>query len=258
MLLDPTNIAVVIPALNEELRIRGVVEDALRFSPNVIVIDDGSTDATCTRIADLPVTLLKHPQRMGKGASLRDGFAEALRRGLQGVVTMDGDGQHAGKDIPRLLAAANRFPKHIVIGARIQKRALQPKYRTLANNFGDWGIAWGTGYQIVDTQSGQRFYPAEVCALTDIPAEGFVFEAEILISAAQKLGTRVVSVPIESRYRSQESDEEFRASHFKPLEDLYGITSHVIRRVLSSGGIVRVYRTIRRNPPVIFDPTENG
>lgn len=257
-MLTANDIAVVIPALNEELRIRGVVEDALAFCPNVIVIDDGSDDATCERIADLPVILLKHPKRMGKGASLRDGFAESLRRGLKGVITMDGDGQHAGKDIPRLLAAANKFPGHIVIGARIMKRALQPKYRTMANHFGDWGIAWGTGYQIVDTQSGQRYYPPQVCALQDVPAEGFVFEAEILISAAQKLGTRVVSVPIESRYSSEESDEEFRASHFKPLEDLYGITSHVVRRVLSSGGMFDVYRRIKRNPPVIFDPTDNG
>ena len=75
----------------------------------------------------------------------------------------------------------------------------------MANHFGDWGIAWGTGYQIADTQSGQRFYPASVMGLQDVPAEGFVYEAEILISAAQTLGTRVVSVPIESRYWHEQS-----------------------------------------------------
>lgn len=256
-MLTVNDIAVVIPALNEELRIRGVVDDALRYCPTVIVVDDGSTDATLERIAGLNVTVVRHPERMGKGASLRDGFAKALELGKQGVVTMDGDGQHAGHDIPRLLAAANQYPNHIVIGARLKKRALQPKYRTMANHFGDWGIAWGTGYQIADTQSGQRFYPANVMALQDVPAEGFVFEAEILISAAQHLGTRVVSVPIESRYSSQESEEEFRASHFRPLHDLFGITSHVVRRVLSSRSMVDTYREIRRHPPVIFDPPAN-
>ena len=125
-MLTVNDIAVVVPALNEELRIRGVVEDALQFCPNVIVVDDGSTDSTLDKIADLNVTVLKHPQRMGKGASLRDGFAQALRMGMQGVVTMDGDGQHAGSDIPRLLAAANEYPDHIIIGARLKKRALQP------------------------------------------------------------------------------------------------------------------------------------
>ena len=81
MPLDGKDIAVVIPALNEALRIRGVVEGALAHCPRVIVVDDGSDDETAARIADLPVTLLQHPVRMGKGASLRDGFREALRQG---------------------------------------------------------------------------------------------------------------------------------------------------------------------------------
>ena len=197
--LTPARIAVVIPALNEALRIRDVVQSALRHCPNVIVIDDGSDDGTAEAVADLPITVLRHATRMGKGAGLRDGFAEALRQGFDAVVTMDGDGQHASDDIPRLLAAANRYPGWIVIGGRLRKRANQPTYRRLANEFGDWGIAWGTGYQIADSQSGQRLYPAAVCALTDIPGEDFVFEAQIVMSAAQRLGTRCVSVPIEAR-----------------------------------------------------------
>ena len=253
--LDAGNVVVVIPALNEALRIRGVVEDALAQCPHVIVIDDGSDDGTAGRIADLPVTVLHHDRRMGKGASLRDGFAEALRRGFKGIVTMDGDGQHAASDIPRLLDAGNRHPGHIVIGARLRKRALQPTYRRLANHFGDWGIAWGTGYQIADTQSGQRLYPAAVAALGDVPGEDFVFEAQILISAAQQLGTRCVSVPIESRYQCAGSDEEFRASHFKPWRDFSRITSHIVLHCLRRGRLLDVYRRIRANPPLIDDPT---
>lgn len=252
--LDADNVAVVIPALNEELRIRGVVEDALAHARHVIVIDDGSTDATCERIADLPVILLRHETRRGKGASLRDGFAEALRRGFAAAVTMDGDGQHAGSDIPRLIDAANRYPGHIVIGARIRKRTLQPTYRRLANEFGDWGIAWGCGYRICDTQSGQRVYPAAVMALRNVPGEDFVFEAQILISAARDLGTRVVSVPIESRYQCADSPAQFRKSHFHPLRDLWRITSHVVTQVLGHGGLLAQYRSIRRNPPLIDDP----
>jgi glycosyltransferase involved in cell wall biosynthesis len=252
--LDSNNVAVVIPALNEELRIRGVVEDALAHCPHVIVIDDGSTDATCERIADLPVILLRHGQRRGKGASLRDGFAEALRRGFAAVLTMDGDGQHAGSDLPRLIDAANRYPDHIVIGARLRKRALQPTYRRIANEFGDWGIAWGCGFRITDTQSGQRLYPAAVCALADVPGEDFVFEAQILISAARELGVRVVSVPIESRYRCDESPAQFRKSHFRPLRDLWRITSHVVSQVLRRGDVIAEYRRVRATPPLVDDP----
>ncbi|MGH8173598.1 MAG: glycosyltransferase family 2 protein, partial [Rhodanobacteraceae bacterium] len=64
---DANRVAVVIPALNEELAIRGVVESVLAICPNVIVIDDGSTDATCERIADLPITLVRHATPLGKG-----------------------------------------------------------------------------------------------------------------------------------------------------------------------------------------------
>ena len=252
--LDRSDIAVLVPALNESLRIREVVQGALEQCPNVIVVDDGSTDGTHERIADLPVILLRHARRMGKGESLRDGFREAARRGWRGVLTMDGDGQHSASDLPRLLDAANRHPGCIIIGARLRKRAAQPTHRRLANEFGDWGIAWGTGYQVADSQSGQRFYPAEVIALQDVPGEGFVFEAQIVISAARTLGTRCVSVPIESRYRGAGSEAQFRASHFRPLKDLYGITSHIALQALRYGGLRAVYRDIQANPPIIDDP----
>ena len=255
--LTPGRIAVVVPALNEALRIRDVVQGALRHSPNVIVVDDGSDDGTADAIADLPIVLLRHASRLGKGAGLRTGFAEALRRGLDAVVTMDGDGQHSADDIPRLLAAANRRPGWIVIGARLRKRANQPTYRRLANRFGDWGIAWGTGDQVADSQSGQRLYPANVCALAcaGIPGEDFVFEAQVVMSAAQALGTRCVSVPIEARYNVVHGAPDFRPSHFRPLRDLWRITRHIVLHCVRRGGLWQVRKRVRANPPVIDDPS---
>lgn len=253
MTYDRHNIAVIIPALNERLRIREVVEGALRHAERVIVIDDGSDDGTAECIADLPITLLRHESRQGKGASLRDGFAEALRQGAVAAVTMDGDGQHSAEDIPRMLDAGNRRPGWIVIGARLRKRAQQPTYRRLANEFGDWGIAWGTGYQLADSQSGQRLYPANVLALGDVPGEDFVYEAQILMSAAQELGVRCVSIPIEARYNQVHAAPEMRASHFKPFKDFSRITSHVVSQCLKHGHVLRVYRQVRANPVVIDD-----
>ncbi len=248
------NVAVVIPALNEALRIDEVVGEALSYCEHVIVVDDGSDDATPDIVAALPVTLLRHPQRMGKGQALRAGFAEARRRGFAAVVTMDGDGQHRASDIPRMIEAANRYPHCIVNGARLKKRGTQPWYRRIGNDFGDWGIAWACGYRMVDTQSGQRLYPAPVLALDEIPGEGFVFEAQILISAARQLGSGVVSVPVETRYHCADSDEQFRKSHFRLYRDLKLITLHVLRQVLARGELLRTWRAKRANPPVIFDP----
>ena len=76
-----------------------------------------------------------------------------------------------------------------------------------------------------------------------------------LISAAQELGTRCVSVPIESRYKTVHSGEQFRASHFKPLRDFSRITMHIVRQSLRIGHMAEIYRSIRANPPLIDDPS---
>jgi len=255
---EAARVAVVIPAFNEELRIRDVVAGALREAAHVIVVDDGSTDATLERIADLPVQLIRHAQRGGKGEGLRTGFRAALALGVDGVLTMDGDGQHLAEDIPRLLAAAAKYPQHIVIGARLKKRSQQPWHRRLANEFGDWGIAWAMGYRVADTQSGQRYYPRAVCELADVAGEGFVFEADILIQAARRLGTRCVCVPIESRYAGDGLAGQFRRSHFRPLHDLWRITSHVVKRVWTHGRVVARYRQARRDTSPVFVPESSS
>jgi glycosyltransferase involved in cell wall biosynthesis len=252
--LERGNVAIVIPALNEALRIRGVVEDARAHCDRVIVVDDGSDDGTYLCIADLDVTVLRHAQRMGKGAALRAGFREAQRQGAQAVLTMDGDGQHSGADIPRLIDAANRHPGCVIVGARLRKRAAQPVYRRLGNDFGDWGIGVGCGFRIVDSQSGQRLYPHAVYTLDDVPGEGFVFEAQMLLSAVRRTGAGVVAVPIETRYASADAAVQFRKSHFRLFRDLWKITSHVVKQVLGHGDLFGEYRRARARPPVIDDP----
>lgn len=250
--LRPEDIAVVIPALDEALRIREVVEGALAQCPRVIVVDDGSSDGTSDLIADLPVTVLRHPQRMGKGASLRDGFREALRQGAKAVATMDGDGQHSAADLPRMIDCFNRHPGCVVVGARLRKRGCQPWYRRLGNDFGDWGISWACGLRMVDSQSGQRLYPARACAMEDVPGEGFVFEAQMLIASARRLGLGVVALPVDTRYAG--AGHAFRKSHFRLWHDLRLITAHVVLQVLRHGNVIGEYRRTRRTRPVIDDP----
>ncbi|HEY4528880.1 MAG TPA: glycosyltransferase family 2 protein [Luteimonas sp.] len=256
--LQRDQVAVVIPALNESLRIRGVVEGALAQVPTVIVVDDGSDDDTVERIADLPVHVVRHATRRGKGAALRSGFAEAERLGARAVATMDGDGQHDAADIPRLIAAANRHPGCVIVGARLRKRASQPRHRRLGNDFGDWGISWGCGFRVVDTQSGQRLYPKDVFTLRDVPGEGFVYEAQLLISAARQAGARVVAVPIETRYAGHEPGQQFRKSHFRLFRDLWAITSHVVRQVVGHGDMLAEYARTRSRPPVVDDDRAAG
>lgn len=237
---------VLIPCLNEEAAIQEVVQSVLALDVPVIVIDDGSDDRTPEIVAQLPVTLIRHAQRAGKGEALRSGFREALRQGFDAVLTMDGDGQHLAADIPRILAAAQRHPGHIVIGARLLDRDQQPKGRRRANGVADWGISWACAQPVADTQSGQRWYPREALTLVDLPAENFVFEAAILIAASREKKLGVVSVPIASRYHGS-----FRLSHFKPVRDVTRITTYTIGRVVHYGDIVASYRRSHGRAPLV-------
>lgn len=240
---------VLIPCLNEEAAIGTVVESVLALGAPVIVIDDGSDDRTPAIVGALPVTLLRHATRRGKGEALRRGFREALRQGYDAVLTMDGDGQHLASDIPRIVAAAARYPQHIVIGARLLERAQQPKGRRRANAIADWGISCACAQPVADTQSGQRWYPRAALDLVDLPAENFVFEAAILIAASREKHLGVVSVPIASRYHG-----EFRLSHFRPVSDVTRITFYTVGRAFHYGNFFASYRR-SRGAPIIVDDT---
>ena len=241
-----TRWCVLIPCLNEEAAIQSVVESVLALGAQVIVVDDGSDDRTPDIVATLPVTLLRHTHRRGKGEALRRGFREAMRQGCDAVLTMDGDGQHLASDIPPIVAAAARHPDHIVIGARLLDKEQQPKGRRRANAVADWGISWACAQPVADTQSGQRWYPRAALELVDLPAENFVFEAAILIAASREKKLGIISVPIASRYHAQ-----FRPSHLNPIRDVTRITLYTIGRVIHHGNIVASYRRSRSRPRVI-------
>jgi len=225
-----SRIAVVIPALDEEATIRAVVESVLPHGLDVIVIDDGSRDGTRAALEGLAVTLIVHPQRLGKGEALVDGFRLALERGCDGVISMDGDGQHAAADIPRLLAAHRAAPGALLLCARTVGREIQPGLRHFANHFADFWVSWAAGLPIRDSQCGQRLYPrALIEALPARAAGGFAFESEILIEAARR-GVPILSLAIEARYAPGR-----RASHFRPLLDVGRITRMIAGKLLRRG-----------------------
>jgi glycosyltransferase involved in cell wall biosynthesis len=223
---------VVIPAYNEAATIRDVASRAIRQNENVIVVDDGSTDGTAEALIDLPVTLLRNPTNCGKAASLWRGFQQALTAGATGVATLDGDGQHAPEDIPRLLAEAVLFPDHVIIGARRgdQRRAVYWRY--VANRVADFWVSWAAGYSFTDSQSGFRVYPASLLRRVQIKhgkVRSFVFESEILIEAT-RAGHRSLAVPIEALRRPGA-----RASYFRPVLDIVRITCMVGWKLISRG-----------------------
>ncbi len=220
--------AIVIPAYNEQATIADVVKRALNECDKVIVVDDGSSDKTIDELDALPITLIKHAENKGKAASLWDGFTAALAMGVDTIITLDGDGQHAPEDIPILLVKAEQFPQDIIIGARLADKSAIPAKRYYANKFANFWIAWAAAYPIHDSQSGFRLYPAELFKDLKISTkQGFVFESEILIKAAQKnIYSHPVKIP--AVYK-----ENARPSHFRGVADITLITLMVAKSLIS-------------------------
>lgn len=238
--------SIVIPALNERATLRTLVEQLLPLCPDVIVVDDGSTDGTAQSLDGLPVTVVRHTARQGKGAALRDGFGAALARGAEAVMTMDADGQHASADVEHLVAAAVAHPNAIVIGARLIGRERQPRARHAANSVADFAVSWASGRRVVDSQSGHRVYPRAVAELAGrLAGRGFDFEAEILIAAA-RAGHGWVVVPIEARY-----SPVLRPSHFAPVRDVLKICRRVGRAIVGGGFLLGNLWRMGRHPVVI-------
>jgi glycosyltransferase involved in cell wall biosynthesis len=231
----------IIPAYNEAPTIRDVVERTLRQVPEVIVIDDGSTDGTRAELAGLPATVISNPANLGKGASLWRGFALALAEGADAVITLDGDAQHCPEDIPRLVAAAREHPERIIIGARLWDRSHIPPLRYLGNRFANFWVSWAAGFPVRDSQSGFRLYPASL--LTNLrvnSAARFACESEMLIEAG-RAGVRSAAVPIAALYPPRA-----RASHYRPALDTARIVRMIAWKLLSRGlDLPRLVRSLR-------------
>jgi glycosyltransferase involved in cell wall biosynthesis len=96
-------ITAVIPAYNEANTIRQVVEGAKKHASEVLVIDDGSQDATTQLAISVGAMVIRIPKNQGKGSALSIGLTTAALNGSNVIVCLDGDGQHDPEDIPRLV-----------------------------------------------------------------------------------------------------------------------------------------------------------
>ncbi|NPC57966.1 glycosyltransferase family 2 protein [Caenimonas soli] len=223
---------IAIPAYQEAGTIRKLAQEALAYCPNVIVVNDGSSDGTAAQLDGLAVTLLAHPGNLGKAASLRTAFRYALSQHARCVIALDGDGQHDPADAPGLLAAWQCHPERIVIGSRLHDRAQFPPARYRANRFACFWISWAAGHPIADSQSGFRAYSRDVMRIAlqgTVCGSRFTFESEILIEAARQ-GHPTLAVAIPGRY-----PVDARRSHFRPVLDIAKIVVMVAGRLLRYG-----------------------
>jgi glycosyltransferase involved in cell wall biosynthesis len=209
---DRSRIAAVIPAYQEEKHVGEVAQRTRAQLENVLVVDDGSTDATAERARSSGVDVVIHPQNRGKGESIKTGLRYWLERGSEYVVLLDADGQHLPEEISRFVdSAASESNAKIFIGSRMSDTNAMPLVRRIVNRYMSGEISRVCGQQIPDTQCGFRMLHRDIIPEVLSGASRFDYETEMLIIASRK-GHRVASVPITTVY----SDE---VSSINPVRD---------------------------------------
>lgn len=205
-----SQVLVVIPAHNEAEHIGAVVRAARNFAP-VLVVDDGSRDATAQLAASAGAEVLCQFPNQGKGTALRAGFRRALEAGYAAVITLDGDGQHDPREIPNFLAAWADRPRDLIIGER--QFSQMPWPRRFANTLAQWLFSWAMGQFVPDNQSGYRLLSRRLMErLLTHTEPGFEFEVEMLATCL-KSRFDLAWVPIRTIYSGE-------ASHIQPLQHI--------------------------------------
>jgi glycosyltransferase involved in cell wall biosynthesis len=230
-------IAALVPAFQAEAHLGGVLARlaALPRAPEILVVDDGSTDGTAAVARDAGVRVLSLPENRGKGHALLAGFG-ALS-GFDGVVTLDADGQHPPECLPAFVRAAEQGAD-LVLGVR-QRSGDMPLIRRLANGVSSGWASWLAGQPVADSQCGYRLYGRRMLERTPITPGRYEVESEVIVRAA-RLGFRLAAVPIPTVYSTEESQ-------IRTLRDVPRIIGVLARLTLERVAPPAVMRKAARN-----------
>jgi uncharacterized protein (DUF2062 family) len=229
--MDNSNnkILIVIPVYNHAATLREVVERCLAVHPQVLVVDDGSTDGALQTLTGLDVRTLRHERNLGKGAAILTAAREAQQLGMSHIVTIDSDGQHDPADFSRIVEELRRHPLALVVGNRDFSVAHVPGSSRFGRKFSNFWLRVQTGKSLADTQNGFRAYPLFVLQGLKWQETRYSFEIEVLVKAAWA-GVELRDVDISVYYPPTAE----RISHFRGFMDNYRLTLLNTRLTLRS------------------------
>jgi glycosyltransferase involved in cell wall biosynthesis len=190
-------ICALIAAFNEERHVGPVVKGTAPYVSQVIVVDDGSTDATAVRAREAGATVLRHARNLGKGCAVRTGLAYVLNRPYSHVLFLDADLQHDPAEIPKLLerAANGNGDGDFVLGEREFSKDAMPAARFYSNVIGSRILSQFIGADVADSQSGFRLIRADLLRKIVLTGRGYEIETEMLIKLA-RAGATLERVPV--------------------------------------------------------------
>lgn len=203
-ILDKMKICALIPVYNEAQNIGPIVERLRHKNLDVVVIDDGSEDDSGAIACQKGAFVITHEKRSGKGQTLRDGFRYAIEKGYEGVVTIDGDGQHDIDDLEQFLRQAEKDKNSVITGDRMQNHKGMPVVRLLVNRVMSGMISGVCRQKILDTQCGYRYIGTAVLKEIPLTSSDYEIESEVLIKASRK-GFKIYAVPIKTIYSNEHS-----------------------------------------------------
>ncbi len=230
-------VAVVMPALNAAATLAPMVAAIPRdWVDEVIVVDDGSTDATIEVARELGVRVIWHPHNAGYGANQKTCYLDVLQGDAEVVVMLHPDGQYEPSLIPDLIRPILAGEADLVLGSRMivsgaARANGMPRYKIAANRLLTRIENRVMGTELTDLHTGYRAYSRRL--LLGVPflrnADDFSFDSEMLMQSAA-LGFRLAEVPASSRYSIETSSIGFLPSLVYGVKTLRAAVALVLHR----------------------------
>lgn len=200
-------ILAAIPAYNEEIAIGSVILRTKKYVDLVLVIDDGSTDATSIVAKMAGADVIQHEKNLGKGAALECAFRRAKQLDADILICLDGDGQHNPDEIPRLLDAIKNEDADMIIGSRFLKAGNSvPVYRRIGQKVLNSLTNSISATKVTDSQSGFRAFSKKAIISLSCKEMGIGIESQMQ-SSADDLNLKIVEIPISCRYDVKHSSK---------------------------------------------------